>query len=267
MKLCLIGCGFIGSTLAKAMENMDEIDEIYVTDKSREKAPWISSCKKVRYQKDMREILDGVDLVIEAASQQAVRQYATLVLEKGKNILIMSIGALADDEFRKKCRTLAQKNKCRIYIPTGALCGIDGLNSASMGKLYEVSLTSKKPVKALKDNQYLRAKGFKIGELEEPQEVFEGSAKDAVKYFPKTSNVAATLSLTGLGFEKTKVRIVADPKAKRNTHEIRARGEFGELKATVNNEPSPTNPKTSILAALSAISGLKKLTGAIWVGL
>jgi len=267
MKVCVIGCGFIGTTLINAMEDMDEIEAVYITDKSKKMASGFRSSQKVSYQEDIRKILDDVRLVIEAASQDAVRQYAPLVLENGKDILIMSVGAFVDDELREKCKTLAEKNGCRIYIPTGAICGVDGLSSASARKLNYVTLISTKPVKALKGNQYLKDKGVDFEALKNAEIVFEGSAKDAVRYFPRTSNVAATLSLAGLGFEATRVKIIADPNTETNTHEINVKGEFGEIKATINNVPSPQNPKTSVLAALSAISGLKKITGFVWVGL
>jgi aspartate dehydrogenase len=267
MQVLLIGCGFIGSALAIAMEEIESIETIYVTDKSSDRGSFISSCRKAKYVEEVGDVLEDVDLVVEAASQQAVEQYAPSVLEKGKDILIMSVGALADDELRERCTKLAGRNKCRILIPTGALSGIDGLNSASMGELREVSLTSTKPVKALEGNEYLRQNGIDLDGLKSAKEVFHGSAREAARNFPKTSNVAATLSLAGMGFDRTKVTIIADPDARRNTHKITAIGDFGELNATASNVPSPENPKTSLLAALSAISGLKKLTGIVWVGL
>jgi aspartate dehydrogenase len=267
MKVCIIGCGFIGSELALAMEEMDEIEIVYVTDKREEKASALSKCKKAKYLEDIGDILNTVDLVIEAASQQAVRQYAPGALEKGKDMLVMSVGAFADEGLFNRCVSLAENSKCRIYIPTGACCGVDGLKSASMGRLEEVMLVSTKPISALVDNEFLKGKGIDLKSLEEPTTVFEGNAREAAKDFPKTANVAATLSLAGIGFEDTKVRIIANPNTDRNIHEVRARGEFGELKAVTSNFPSEKNPRTSILALLSAISGVKTLTGIVWIGL
>jgi aspartate dehydrogenase len=266
MKVCIVGCGFIGSTMAKAMEEMDIIETIFVTDKSEEKVETLSKCSKVRYQKDIFGILDEVELVIEAASQEAVRQHAPGVLEAGKDILVMSVGAFADEEFYERCVSLAEEKSCRIFIPTGALCGVDALKSASVGRLDEVTLVSTKPVGALKFNEYLKRKGIDTSNLEKPETVFEGNAREAALNFPKTSNVAATLSLAGIGFEKTKVRIVADPETDKNTHEIRAKGEFGELKAVTSNYPSEKNPRTSVLALLSALSNVKTITGVVWIG-
>jgi aspartate dehydrogenase len=266
MKVCIVGCGFIGSTLAIAMEDMDNIETIFVTDKSEEKVETLSKCSKVRYQQDIFGILNDIELVIEAASQEAVKQYAPGVLEHGKDMLAMSVGAFADEEFYERCVSLAKEKGCRIFIPTGALCGVDALKSASMGRLDEVTLISTKPVGALKDNEFLKRKGIDLSNLERAETVFEGNAREAALNFPKTSNVAATLSLAGIGFDKTKVRIVADPETDKNTHEIRAKGEFGELKAVAGNFPSERNPRTSILALLSAISGVRTLTAVVWIG-
>jgi aspartate dehydrogenase len=266
MKVCIIGCGFIGSALSMAMDGMDQIGTIYVSDKREEKASALSDCRKVRYQHDVFGILKDVELVIEAASQEAVRQYAPMVLEGGKDILIMSVGAFADEELFDRCVSLAKEKKCRIFIPTGALCGVDGLKSASMGKVEEVLLISTKPVTALEDNEYLKAKGMNLENLKEPLLVFEGNARDASKNFPKTANVAATLSLAGIGFDKTKVRIIADPSTDRNIHDVHVKGEFGEFKVVTHNYPSERNPRTSILALLSAMSVVKTLTGVVWIG-
>lgn len=266
MKVCIIGCGFIGTALAKAMEGMDIIETIYVNDKGEEKASALARCGKVGFRPDIFGIIDEVDLVIEAASQEAVRQYAPGVLKAGKDILVMSVGAFADGGFYESCVSLAKEKGCRIFIPTGALCGVDALKSASMGRLDEVTLTSTKPVGALKDNEFLKWKGIDISKLEKAETVFEGNAREAAMNFPKTSNVAATLSLAGIGFENTKVRIIADPGTDKNTHEIHAKGDFGEFRAVTGNYPSEKNPRTSVLAFLSALSSVKTITGVVWVG-
>jgi aspartate dehydrogenase len=131
---------------------------------------------------------------------------------------------------------------------------LDGIKSARIGGIDEVVLTTTKPPKGL---------GMDVGKK---TIVFEGPAAEAVKKFPKNVNVAATLSLVGMGFEKTKVRIIADPEVERNQHEIYAKGDFGELRARVKNVPSPMNPKTSYLAALSAISAIKKFGESVVIG-
>jgi aspartate dehydrogenase len=171
-----------------------------------------------------------------------------------------------DDDLRDHLRKTAQENGCRIYLPTGALCGVDGLSSAAVEGISEVTLTTRKPPFALEDAVYIKEKGIDIKNLSEPTVVFEGSAKEAVKQFPKNVNVAATVSLAGIGFEKTRVKIIADPNTDMNHHRIIAKGKFGSMSAEMNNVPFERNPKTSRIAAQSAIAAMKKIVGTYWVG-
>ena len=113
---------------------------------------------------------------------------------------------------------------------------------------------------------HVEALGIKLETIEKETLLFEGTASEAVKAFPANVNVAATISLAGIGFERTKVRVIADPTLSRNVHEITVEGEFGKLSTRVENLPSPENPKTSYLAALSAISTLKKILSPVQIG-
>ena len=166
----------------------------------------------------------------------------------------MSIGSLVDDKLRKKLEKIAKKNKCKIYLPSGAVCGIDGILSASIDTIDEVTLVTTKSPKSLKNNYDKRTV------------VFKGNAREAVKLYPKNINVAANLSIAGVGFDKTKVEIVVDPVATRNSHKILAHGKFGRLRAEVENMPNPNNPGSSYLASLSAIATLKRLINPIQIG-
>ena len=254
MKLGIIGCGAIGNDVAIAADEMVEIEKIYLYD-IKEKAA-ISLNEKVKKSEiqTVEVFLKDVDVVFEAASQEAVDDYAEKILRSGKDIIIMSVGSLFNDKFRDKLENIARKNKCKIYLPSGAVCGIDGILSASVEKLYEVTLVTTKPPKAL---------GTKNGKREV---IFNGSARDAVKKFPKNINVAANLSIAGIGFDDTKVEIVVDPVATRNSHKILAHGKFGRLRAEVENMPNPNNPKTSYMASLSAIATLRRLVNPIQIG-
>lgn len=268
MNILIIGCGSIGRTLAKAMETIPEIEKVYITDKSAECTAKLSRAfSKVKQVKNMEKVLKDVDFVVEAASQQAVREYAAHILKQGRSMLIMSVGALVDEDLRERLTTLAHKHKCKIFLPSGALAGIDGISAAGSAGIDEVILISYKPTQALRNVDYLIKRRIDIDKMNKPTIVFDGSAKDAVKYFPQNINVAATIALAGLGFERTRVKIVADPAAKRNTHRLIIKGEFGEFESTVRNLPFPENPKTSYLAALSAISAIKKIVGDVWIGI
>jgi len=254
MKIGMIGCGAIGTDVAKAADEMDEIEEIFLFDRDKKVAEKLNKKIKKSKIKKVEEFLEKVDVVFEAASQKAVIEYAEKVLTHGKDIIVMSIGSLSDDKFRLKLEKNAKKNNCKIYLPSGAVCGIDGILSASIGEINEATLVTTKPPKAL-DKKYTKR-----------TVVFDGTAREAVKKFPKNINVAANLSIAGIGFDKTQVEIVVDPVATRNSHKILAHGKFGRLRAEVENMPNPNNPGSSYMASLSAIATLKRLINPIQIG-
>jgi len=254
MKLGIIGCGAIGSDVAKYADTMKEIEKIFLFDINEKKSKKLGKSIKKSEIKKVEDFLDEVDVVFEAASQKAVDEYAKKVLSSGKDMIIMSIGSLFDDDFRLKLEKLARENMCKIYLPSGAVCGIDGILSASIEELDEVTLVTTKPPEAIGK------------EFDRRTVVFEGTAREAVKKFPKNINVAANLSIAGIGFDKTKVEIVIDPVAKRNSHKILAHGKFGRLRAEVENMPNPNNPGSSYMASLSAIATLRKIINPIQIG-
>jgi len=267
MKIIIIGCGSIGKTLARALKDMEEIETMFFIERNKESvADLEKEIQKVKYADNYDDALEKSELVVEAASQGAVKEYIPKALEKGKNVLVMSVGAFVDDEFKEKCKIMAKQNHCRVYIPSGAVCGIEGICAAAQAHddLEEILLMTYKPPEAFADVPYL--KGKDLSAEKSPKIIFNGFAKDAVKKFPKNVNVAATLSLAGLGMEETRVKIIMDPKATKNTHRIIATGKFGEIECWTRNTPFPDNPRTSYLAALSLISAVKKLVGSFWVG-
>ena len=267
MKVGIIGCGFIGNTLASAVEDIEEIIELYLFDHDiRSSESLASSFSKAKAVTSVEELISKSELVIEAASQQAVSDYATTVLDRGRDIMIMSIGALADDTLWTAVQATAKKNQCRVFLPSGAICGIDGLKAASAAGVDEITIETIKPPKGLMEVRYITKQGIDLTKLKEPMTVFDGPAREAVKQFPKNVNIAACVSLAGIGFDKTKIRVIVDPAATRNRHKLICRGRFGEFSCEVNNMPSITNPKTSYLAPLSAIATLQKIVGGIWLG-
>ena len=254
MKLGIIGCGAIGSDVAKAAENIDEIKKIYLFDIDKKAEQNLCKIIKIAEIKPLLDYLEEVDVVFEAASQQAVREYAKSILKAGKDIIIMSVGSLFDDKFRIELEKIAKKKKSKIYLPSGAVCGIDGILSASIDTIDEVTLVTTKPPKSLNKSYSKRTV------------VFKGYARDAVKLYPRNINVAANLSIAGVGLDKTKAEIVADPVATRISHKILAHGKFGRLRAEVENMPNPNNPKSSYMASLSAIATLKRIVNPIQIG-
>jgi len=258
MRIGILGCGNIGRTVIKSIySNGLDYSVEGVFDISREgfeKLP-VDLKNKIKFYSDFDEFIrKPFNLVLESASQKAVKEHAKKILANNKNLMIMSVGALEDDVFFDWLKKEAQKRSLKIYIPSGAIAGVDGLKSAGVGEIESVELVTRKNPKSLGLN------------IKKETVVFKGSARNAVKEFPKNINVSATLSLAGIGFDQTRVKIIADPKVSSNTHEIHIKGNFGEILVTAKNKPFPENPKTSYLAALSAIATLKKISENIEIG-
>ncbi len=261
LKVGIIGCGAIGTVLAKALDRGEAGDARLVTlfDADRKNAESLRATLShhVHVADGIGEILsEKLDLVIEAAAQEAVRQYGVKILSSGKSIIIMSVGALLDDELLSRLVSAAKGTNASIYVPSGAVLAVDALKAARVGRLKSVTLTTRKPPASL---------GVK-GNLKAPKVIYSGGAAEAVRRFPQNVNVAATLSLAGLGKAETKVVVIADPKTKRNTHELSVEGDFGSFTARIENVPFPENPKTSYIAALSAVRLLRNLTDTLKVG-
>lgn len=187
------------------------------------------------------DALPTVDLVVEVAGHGALSQYGVAALKQGSDLAIASIGALADEALWLSLQEAATRSK--ILLPAGAVAGIDALAAARLGGLDEVRYSSRKPPASLSDA------------LPSDREsvVFEGNARDAALQFPKNANVAATIALAGIGFEKTEVRIIADPTLTQNVHVLEASGNFGAFTMTIAGRPLPGNPKSSSLTAMSLL--------------
>jgi aspartate dehydrogenase len=203
-----------------------------------------------------RFLAEPLGLVVELAGQEAVRQHGEAVLRSGKDLMVISIGSLADDALYAALREAAEASGRRLLLPSGAIGGLDAISSAAVGGLDEVTLTTRKPPDALQTGT--ERDGALAGALTEPVLMYEGSARRAVQLFPANVNVAAALSLAGVGFDRTMVRIYADPAVTRNTHEVHARGWFGELRFTMMNIPTE-NPKTGRITGLSVLKAIRNL--------
>jgi len=268
----LIGCGAIGTVLARAVDSGQAGDThlVMVYDLAAEKSRILIKklTRKPRIAENFEELIEcgEIDLVIEAASQGAVKEYASKVLRAGKDLMIMSVGALVDSELTNEIKRYAEGRGKRVYIPSGAIAGLDGVKAAVIGRVDHVTLTTRKPPEGLGGALHVKEKEIRLDRLKNPTIIYEGPALEACRLFPVNVNVAAALGLAGIGLENTKVRIIADPTIERNIHEIEVKGEFGELKIHTENIPSVENPKTSYLAALSAIATLRKITEPLLIG-
>jgi aspartate dehydrogenase len=206
------------------------------------------------------------DVVIEAASQEAVRRYAVPLLERGVDLLLMSVGALVDGDVLHDVGETARRSGRRVIVPAGAIGGLDVLRAAREGDLREVTLRTSKPPAGLAGAPFFDEQPMELAGLTERTVVFRGTAREAVRLFPANVNVAAAISLAGLGPDRTTMEVVADPGSDRNVHEVIARGDFGEVEMRFTNVPSPANPRTSYLACLSPLAALRRLDESIQLG-
>lgn len=268
MRIALIGCGSIGQAIAGAVaQKRLPLELEIVFDADGERADLLAGRVGTKVAKSIEDVLaSDAEVVVEAASQEAVGAFAKGVLESGKSLLIMSVGALADDRFRGELEEIAGARGVKVYLPSGAVGGLDALKGAAVGGIEEVLLITTKPAQGFRGNAYLAGKGIDPEKIKEAQVLYEGDARGAIERFPANVNVAMTLSLAGAGAERTKVRVVLDPGIKRNIHEVRVRGAFGEFTFLVENVPFQENPRTSYLAALSAIATLKRIASPFQVG-
>lgn len=252
MKIFFIGAGNAARIVVKEMGR--KIDIAYVFDKDVNNAFEMErnfrNVKTVEF-KGFRNL--EVDYVIECASVEAVKEFSFEVLRMNKDFIILSTGSFADDTFREDFFQELSRSKSKVYIPSGAVGGVDIINSIG-DKLEAITLTTRKPPKSLGiDNE------------EKETVVFEGSAKESIKKYPKNINVAVTLSLAARSFDKVSVKIIADPEIERNIHEVEIYSKAGKYRITLENYPSP-NPKTSYLAPLSIVGLLNKISSKMWIG-
>jgi len=260
-RIGLLGCGAIGSEIALAIDGgrIKDAALTHVYDASAGASDSLVSALKnsaVEITANPNLLFTSrVDIVVEAASQSALRDAALAVMQNRKDLMIMSVGALLDDAIRDVIVEASVEFGTRIIVPTGAIAGLDGIR-AVQSELRSVTLTTTKHPDSLRGAPFFEGSGTSADDIDSPTVLFEGPAAEAVSLFPANVNVAAALSLSGIGGDSTAVRIVADPDATRNTHRIDASGAFGRMSFEIENKPSERNPKTSRLAALSAIDAL-----------
>ncbi|MFA5349966.1 MAG: aspartate dehydrogenase [Candidatus Omnitrophota bacterium] len=268
LKIGIVGCGAIGSSLANEIVAGLRKDACLVAlyDIKMEKSQALSR-KLTRdlslYVGSLKALIKRSDLVIEASSAKASWEIASQSLSGGCKIMVMSVGGMVghlDDLY-----VLSRKNNAMVYFPSGAISGVDALKAANIAGVRKVTLTTRKNPKAFSGVEYV-AKHFKLEGLKHDKVLFNGSAAQAVKYFPQNINVAAVLGLAGMGMHKTRVRIIASPKVDKNIHEIEIESRAAKIFTRTENILHPQNPKTSFLAVLSAIATLKQILQPVKIG-
>lgn len=265
LKVGVVGLGAIGQAICRAIDDGKiAVQLVAVTELDLKKASaFTGTLRRPPDVVSLDELVERSDLVVEAASQEALQQVAPKTLEKGKDLLVLSVGGLLG---REEWFRLAGEKSCRLHVPSGALAGLDGVKAACEGEVRSVTLVTRKPPQALAQAPYVLEHKLDLGSLQQETVLFEGSAREACAAFPANVNVAAALSLAGIGLERTRVKIVAVPGSQRNVHDVEVEGEFGLLRVHVESDPSELNPRTSKLAPLSAIATLRRIVSQTKVG-
>jgi aspartate dehydrogenase len=250
IRVGLLGCGNVGHIIAKEHVGV-EIAALH--DRIPERAEEAARlCGATVFPDFASFVRADLDIVVEAASVAAVREHAEEILSNGKDLVILSVGALADRPFRDRITSLARERGRRIHVPSGAILGLDNL------KVGQIAPMEKLLLRTTKSPESLNIKA------EKRMMIFSGKANDCIREFPKNINVAVALGLAA--GRDADVEIWIDPEVDRNIHEIIAEGSFGEIFIRVSNVPSPDNPATSYLAALSILTLLKNLKEPLVVG-
>jgi|SRR5688572_2963284 aspartate dehydrogenase len=202
------------------------------------------------------------DLAVECAPASTIENICRPMLEAGKKVMVLSCGALLT---RPHLFDLAKAHGGQIIVPTGALLGLDAVTAAAEGSIHSVRMMTRKPPNGLAGAPYLVANNISVDDLREAKRVFSGSAREAAAGFPANVNVAAALSLAGIGPDRTVIEIWADPGVDRNCHSIEVEADSARFSLTIANVPSE-NPRTGKITALSVLAALRKLHAPIRIG-
>ncbi len=269
LKIGIVGCGAIGGSLANTVVRDlaagARLSALYDLDcpKARLLARSFTN-KKIFAADSLEQLISKSDLVIEAAGANCAGQIAREVIAWGKDVMIMSVGGIVSS-FPALVKA-GKRAHARIYIPSGAIAGIDALKAANLGKISRVILTTRKNPQAFRGVKYIEEKKIDLNKIKEDTVIFSGNAQQAMKFFPQNINVAGILSLAGIGPAKTRVNIIACPGVSRNIHEIEIVSPAGRIFTRTENVLHPQNPKTSYLAVLSAVATLKQILQLARVG-
>jgi aspartate dehydrogenase len=260
----IVGCGSIGRSILRAVDDGRlKVAVAGVTSRTESTArEFLGSLSHETPFLALDELIARSDLMIETAGGHVVPELAQKTFAAGKDLMVISIGALLN---HMELFDLAREKQCRLLLPSGAIAGLDAIKGACQGQVDFVRLISRKPPRALQGAPYLVERGISLDGLTEERLLYSGPAREAVRGFPDNLNISAALSLAGIGPDATQVSISAVPGLQRNCHDIEVEGEFGLLHLHLENIPSE-NPKTGRLTALSMIRAIADAFDPVRVG-
>jgi aspartate dehydrogenase len=264
LRVAIAGLGPIGKSVAEALDRgIDGLVLAAVSAQHPEKhRNWLGKLGTQPAVLPIEKLSDVADIVIECAPAKLVRSIVAPFVASGKTAIVLSAGALLENE---DLIELAKRNGGQIVVPTGALIGLDAVTAAAVGEIHSVRMVTRKPVQGLAGAPYLVEHKIDIEQITEPLKIFDGTAREAAKGFPANLNVAVALSLAGIGPDRTRLEIWADPALKRNVHRVEVESDSARFSMSIENIPSE-NPKTGRITALSVIALLRKLRAPLRVG-
>src|SRR5215468_476025 len=263
-RVAVAGLGAIGRVLARKLaDGMPGLMLACAATRDHTKAQlWLEaeriSCPLV----EPEDFPAHADLAVECAPASVLERICRPMLEAGKQVMVLSAGALLP---RPELVELAKQRGGQIIVPTGALLGLDAVTAAAEGRIQSVRMITRKPPNGLAGAPYLEANGISVEGLNAPKRVFAGTAREGAAGFPANVNVAAALSLAGIGPDLTMMEIWADPFLSRNCHTIEVDSDSARFTLSIENVPSE-NPKTGRITALSVLAALRKLHTPLRVG-
>lgn len=261
--LAVVGCGAIGSSVIELLRDDRHVRVTQVIVPASAVAEARSLCARFAPEARVLSAVDRAngarpDLLVECAGHAAVADHVLPALEAGIPAVVASIGALHDADGLLRLEACAARGGTRVSLVSGAIGGIDALAAARIGGLHSVTYIGRKPPAGWRGTPAEQL--CDLAALSEPKVIFEGSARDAARLYPKNANVAATVSLAGLGFDATHATLIADPGVSRNVHRVIAEGTFGRLDLQLEGEPLPANPKTSALTVYSVLRAIHNVS-------
>ena len=260
----IVGCGVIGRAVLTAVADgrlAVEVAGVCSRDEAKARS-FLETLPDPPPYLDLDTLIERAQLVVEVAGGAVVPDLARLTFAAGKDLMVISIGALLD---HPELIEEARANGCRLLLPSGAIAGLDGIKSAAEGAVEHVTITTRKGPAALAGAPHLTERGISLEGLTEEKEVFFGTAREACRGFPANVNVSAAVSLAGIGPDRTMIRILAVPGLERNCHEVEVSGEFGELRVSIANIPAE-NRRTGRLAAMSIVRSIRDAMDPVRVG-
>lgn len=253
MRLAMIGAGSIGAWVAGALARDGIAPEAVIL---RGAGP-----AGLHVVRSVADLPPGITHLVDCAGHSGLAAHGPLALAAGIDVISLSLGALADAGLAAELADAARAGGARLHLASGAIGGLDALRAAAAGGLDAVRYTGRKPPLGWAGSPAEAV--LDLAGLTAPATHFEGSARDAALAYPKNANVAAAVALAGLGFDATQARLIADPGAVGNIHDIEAEGAFGRFRFEITGAALPGNPKSSALAAMSVLAEIRRLRAGV----